>query len=351
MEKTGYKNILIIKPSALGDIAIALPALMSLRKSFPDAKITWMIRPEYAPLLEGVDALDEVMIFDRKLLGGWFYQPKAFGALLNFIKALRNGGFDLVVDLQGLLRTALFSWFSGCPKRFGMKTAREFATIFYTDSVEQADTIHVIDYYKKIVDAAGASVLTNEYGLRPTSEAAERTKLLLQQYGLENGSYAVLVPRAAHAHKCWPPEYFAALADRIHFTLGLSIATVGSASEKTEIQKLVSMAKAPIANFAGLTDISQLTALLDKTKIVVSNDTGPGHIAVALKKKVVMIFGLTNPSRIQPYNIENSVAAIEPDVRGTAIETTDAKYSIDNVTVDKVYQLVRKQLEQADSKD
>ncbi len=146
------KNLLIIKPSSLGDIVMALPALTALRKSFKDAKITWLIRPEFAPILKNHPHVTAISIFDRKLLGKAWFHPHAFVSLLSFIRRLRRSKFDAVIDLQGLFRTASLAWLSGCKKRFGMADARELAHIFYTHKVARdPDCIHMVDYYLKIV--------------------------------------------------------------------------------------------------------------------------------------------------------------------------------------------------------
>jgi len=340
------KRILIIKPSALGDIVLALPALASLRASFPDARISWFIRPEYAPLLAGVGGIDEVIGFDRKLLGKWWYKPKAFAALVRLIRRLRRAEFDLVIDLQGLLRTAMFAWFTGCKRRFGMKSSREFAGLFYTHKIAQDDnSIHLIDYYQKIVSAAGASVKTCKFNLAPTSQATDSVASLLAEHNIGPDRYAVFVPGSAHISKCWPVQNFAALADEITSRFGLSIIAIGTNEEKPLVRKLKSASNVQIADFAGLTDIPQLIALLNGAKVVVSNDTGPGHIAGALGVPVVIIFGATNPSRIRPYGRRNAVAAIEPDKRGRQIESWDPRHTIEAVTVEHVLEKVTYQLE------
>ena len=155
------KNILIIKPSSLGDIVFALPALSALRRNFPDAKISWLVRPEFAPLLENHPHLTEVILFDRKRLGKAWFHPGAFCLLVSLIHQLRRREFDVVFDFQGLLRTAALSWLSGCKNRFGMANAREFARLFYTHKVHQdEDGVHLVDYYLKIVQAAGAADLS-----------------------------------------------------------------------------------------------------------------------------------------------------------------------------------------------
>ncbi len=109
-----FKNILIMKPSSLGDIILVLPALTALRRNFPDAKISWLVRPEFAALLENHPHLDRIIPFDRKFLGKAWFHPCAFAALLALIRRLRTARFDVVFDFQGLFRTASLAWLSGC---------------------------------------------------------------------------------------------------------------------------------------------------------------------------------------------------------------------------------------------
>ncbi len=335
------KNILILKPSALGDIVLALPALASLRASFPEAKITWFVRPEFAPLLKGVPNLDDIIIFDRKLLGKWWCCPKAFAALVKLITKLRREKFNLVIDLQGLLRSAIFSWFTGCKKRFGTKKARELASIFYTHKVSLGgNTPHVIDCYEKMITAAGASKVTHNYDLSPTPEAVESVTKLLAEYELTYGNYIVFIAGAAHIHKCWPPKHFAALAEQINAEFALPIIAIGTKTEKQIIENIKANTNVPIADFAGLTDIPQLIAILSGARLTVTNDTGPGHIAVALGKPVVMIFGPTNPARIKPYGCENAIVAINPNKRGSEIDSSNPIYAIEAVSVDLVFEKV-----------
>lgn len=341
--RSSVKNILIIKPSSLGDIVMALPALSALRRSFPDAKISWLVRPEFAPLLKNHPDLSEVIIFDRKLLGKAWYNPRAFAALVSLIWRLNRSRFDAVLDLQGLLRTAIFAWLTGCRKLLGMANAREFGHIFYTHKIQQdGDCIHLVDYYLKIVRAAGASKTDARFSLPVDSAAEDSVRKLLKAKDINN-SYAVFVPTSAHENKCWPVENFAALADKVSEQFGLSIIATGAPSEKGVVEKLRSKANAPIANFAGATSISELVALLNGAKLVVSNDTGPGHIAAALGVPVVMLFGPTNPARVAPYGRPQCAVAVEPDGRGFKADSTDPKHDIKAVTLDEVYQKVCEQ--------
>jgi lipopolysaccharide heptosyltransferase I len=324
---------------------MALPALSALRKSFPEAKISWFIRPEFAPLLKNHPHLTETILFDRKFLGQAWFNPLALAALLSLIWRLNRSKFDAVIDLQGLFRTASLAWLSGCKKRLGMADARELAHIFYTHKVAQdRDSIHLVDYYLKIAQAAGAFEPDVQFLLPIDPAAADVVNRLLKTKGIEPNNYAVFVPTSAHRDKCWPVERFAALADKISTQFHLSIIATGATSEKSTVERLRNLANVSIANFAGVTSLNELVALLKGARLVVSNDTGPGHIAAALGVPVVLIFGPTNPARVHPYNRPECAVAVEPDGRGFNADSTDPKHDIKAVTLDEVYKKVCEQL-------
>jgi len=341
-ESFNFKNILIIKPSSIGDIVLALPALSALRKAFPDAKITWLVRSEYAPLLENHPFINKLILFDRKFLGQAWFKPKALDALLAFIRRLRSENFDVVFDFQGLFRTAAFAAFTGAKKRFGMANAREFASIFYTHKVNHdRSCIHLVDFYLKLVQSAGVQPAEPEFVLPIEPAAKKALDGLLASYDIAPGNYAVLIPGSAHFDKCWPVENFAALAEKISSRFGLSIVAVGGSSESRLAEKLVQLSNVKVFNLAGKTNLSELTALLKYARIVIGNDTGPGHIAVALDTPAVIIFGRSNPARLAPYKKPHSVAAVDPFSRGDKINNFEPKYDIKNITVDAVFEKVR----------
>jgi heptosyltransferase-1 len=340
-----FKNILIIKPSSLGDIVLALPALTALRKSFPDAKITWLIRPEFAQLLENHPHLTEIILFDRKLLGKVWFHPRAFFALLSLIRQLRRCHFDVVFDFQGLFRTASLAWLSGCKKRFGMSNARELAHFFYTDKIQKdTDRYHLVDYYLKIIRTAGASELDVNFVLPQEPGAVDSISRLLKSHDITHDNYAVFIPGSTHKDKCWPVERFAAIADKISQQFALNLLATGTEHETDIVEKLKEKANVPIINLAGRTSLSELIVLLKNSKLVVSNDTGPGHIAAALGVPLVLIFGRVNPRRLAPYGRNHCVVAIDPDGREPGIKSTNPKHDIKKITVEQVYEKVCEQM-------
>ena len=343
--KESYKNILIIKPSSLGDVVLALPALSALRKSFPAARISWLVRPDFAPLLQDHPYLNELIPFDRKFLGKSLYNPAAFSALISLIKRLHREHFDAVFDFQGLLRTALLSRLTGCRSRYGMANARELGHLFYNHKVIQdRDCIHLVDYYLKIVKASGAKVDEVEFILPYREDAEKRAMQLLAERGVDKNNYAVFVPGSAHSRKCWPVEKFAVLADKMASQFGPTVIAVGTKLEKQTTERLKMLAKTTVTDLTCLTSIPELVALMRRARIVVSNDTGPGHIAGALGVPVVLIFGPTNPIRVAPYGRSETVVGIDVDKRGHAVNSSEPSYRIEAIEVEQVFSKVSEQL-------
>ncbi len=341
-----FKKILIVKPSSLGDVVLALPALTALRRSYPEAEISWLVRPEFAPLLENHPHLDRIIPFDRRLLSKAWFQPRAFLALLSLIRDLRAARYDVVFDFQGLFRTASLAWLSGCRRRFGRAAAREFAHMFYTDKVRQdMACAHLVDFYLKIVGAAGTRDIDVEFILPENAQAAASIGRLLANQGISKDNYAVFVPGSAHVDKCWPTKRFAELADKITAKFGFSIVATGTEPETRVVEKLKSLATVPVTSLAGQTSLGELMALLRSARLVVSNDTGPGHIAAAAGVPLVLIFGRSNPIRVAPYGRKECVVAIDADGRGLAINSNDPKHSISAITVEQVYEKVCKQID------
>ncbi|MFC1653149.1 glycosyltransferase family 9 protein, partial [Planctomycetota bacterium] len=154
-----YQRILIIKPSALGDIVLALPALSLIRTSFPEAQISWLVCPEFAPLLEGHPYINDLIHFDRRSIRRAWRSKQGWYALRDLVRELRSHHFDVVFDFQGLLRTGLAGRLTGAPDRFGPANAREGAPLFYSHRIKPDEgTQHLVDHYHRIVTAAGGHV-------------------------------------------------------------------------------------------------------------------------------------------------------------------------------------------------
>jgi ADP-heptose:LPS heptosyltransferase len=316
-----------------------------VHKSYPCAEISWLVRTEFTGLLEGHPYLNRIILFNRKFLGTAWKNPRAFGGVVSLIKRLRKEKFDLIIDLQGLFRTASLGWLSGCKARIGPGSKREFSHLFYTNTASQdKNCIHVVDYYLKLASAAGAATDKAEFLFPKNAKADESIKSLLADIGVGQKEYAVLIPGSAHPEKRWPIERFAIIADKINDRFGFSMVATGGVGEKRLVEAINDKAKVNVKNLAGKTNVSFLISLLRNARLVISNDTGPGHIAAALKVPLVMIFGRSNPARFAPYHRPQCAAAIEPDIRGDSINNFEEKYDIKHITVDDVFEKACTQL-------
>ena len=339
------KRILIIKPSSLGDVVHALPVLKPLKAAFGEARISWLIRPEFVGLLECVAGVDEIVLFDRRRLGAWWRSPASFRELRRFIGELRAGQYDLVLDLQGLFRSGFFARLTGCGRRLGVSDAREGARYFYTERLAPLDPkSNIFEYYRQLLAAAGAAIERPEVELKIGPEARARAESLLAEHGPAGRSFAVLVPGSAHAAKCWPAERFARVAEYLVRQKGLSVAVVGTQKEAATVETIQKECGERIVNLAGQTDVAALLEVFRRAELTVGNDTGPTHMAAMLGKPAVIVFGPSNPARVSPWGRPETVAAVEPWGRGPAIKDDDPKYCIENVGVETVIERIEAQL-------
>ena len=292
------RRILLVKPSAIGDVVHALPILNLLRKRWPDAHIAWVLTPACANLLDGHPLLNEVILFERGRFGRGWREPAAAKGLVTFMKHLRRGEFDLVVDLQGLFRSGWMAWETRAAVRIGFANAREFAPLFYTHRVDVGSSEqHAIDRYLKVTAALGCGDGPVEFPFHVTDEDRQR----VAAFDVRE-PYAVLIPGTNWVTKRWPVDRFASLAKPLRDRFGLMTVVAGSPGEAALAEQVSGG-----VNVAGKTTLRQLVALLDGAALVVANDSGPMHIAAALGRPLVTPFGPTNPVRTGPYRRDDAV--------------------------------------------
>lgn len=284
-----YKNILIVKPSSLGDVVHTLPLLKDLRMGFPDARISWLIKRQYEGILEGNPYLNEIIPWE------W----DGFG----LIKKLKESRFDLVIDVQGLFRSGFAAFLSGAHERIGFRNARELSPIFYTKrvSVPTMD-IHAVDRYRLITDYLGIKQYSTDFTIIIDEQEKEHVEKLLFESGVKDGDILVMVnPSGRWQSKRWGIGKFASLCDVLNSEYGVKTVIIGGPEDtRTSCEVKDLMKTVPIIT-AGKTTIKGLVVLLSKAKVLVTNDSGPMHIAAALNVPVVAIFGPTDPVRTGPY--------------------------------------------------
>lgn len=266
-------RILIIKPSSLGDVVHALPTVNLIRRRHPDARIAWLINHELSGLLERCPIIDERIEFARR----------AYGSLPSLLARLRRGRFDLVVDLQGLLRSGLFARVTGAPQRIGLSDSREGARWFHTEVVT-VPRCHAVDRYLKAADHLGCGTAPVVF---PIGHA--------DSLPIEGTGWIAVNPMARWESKIWPADRFAALLEQLPAE---RLVFVGSRGEADRIEAIT---RGRAWNLAGRLTLLQLAAFYRRCAVVISNDTGPMHIAAAVGARVVALFGPTDPRLVGPY--------------------------------------------------
>lgn len=315
---TSPRRILIIKPSSLGDIVHTLPVLALLRETWPQAHIAWLVGSAFAPLLDGHPLLDEVIVFDRRRFGRLLQSRRILADFGRFVWQLRRRRFDLVIDLQGLVRSGFLAWASGAPRRVGFARARELAPLFYSQRVAcPPDATHAVDKNLHLAKAlcprlGVGGVASFPLGLRHEELAAAR-RLLADSAGRPLDTFIVLLPGARWESKRWPADRFAALIDRVHAEGLPPVVLAGGPDDRTLAEQIASACAAPATNLVGRTTLRELSALLALSALVICQDSGPMHIAAALNKPLVALFGPTNPSRTGPHSPAARVVALPLD--------------------------------------
>ncbi|MGQ0635389.1 MAG: glycosyltransferase family 9 protein [Planctomycetaceae bacterium] len=295
LKRCQAERICLIKPSALGDVVQTLPLLGALRRRFPAASISWVVRRDFADLLDGLPQLSEVLAFDRH--GSW----RDYLALLT---TLRRRRFDLVFDLQGLFRTGVMTVATAAPLRVGLESARE-GSKFACHGLISGTGFGVPAYrrYQRIAEALGvaAGEWTIDLALRSqTSWAADLLAPLPRPI-------LALHPGAGWPTKRWPVEKFSELARRF----AGSLVVVGGRGEASLAAQIVAARGAgrPTLNLAGRTTLRQLAAVLAEVDLLLSNDSGPMHLAAAVGTPVVGVFTCTSPAISGPAGTQHELIA------------------------------------------
>ncbi len=311
------ERIALIKPSALGDIAHSLPVLSALRQRFPSAHLAWIVNRVYAPILDHHPDLDEIVPFDRAGLRNSLLKGSVgFG---RFLHHLRKQRFDLVIDLQGLFRTGLMTLATGAAVRIGLASAREGATLGYTNRVDdRTDVRHAVDRYWRVIEALGDAPANKTFHVPVQAESRAWARTLLQSMPRP---WLTVGVGSRWLTKRWPPEHFAALVSRAQAQYGGSVLFVGTPEEADLSRQAAALVAGPTCQLTGQTTLPQLVALLAEADVMIANDTGPLHLAVALGRPVVAPYTCTLIEKTGPYGQSERAVSTSIWCRGSYLKT------------------------------
>lgn len=326
------QRFLVVRLSSLGDIVHTFPAVAGLRESFPDAEIVWLTHPRWEALVASSQLATEV----------WTAETRSFTSLREIIRRIRGRKFSTAIDYQGLWKSAALPSFGGVPRRIGFSSAtiREFGVpILYTDRV-RCTQAHIADQNGELSQCAGA-----RNGVAPVAlsvPAIQEAFIVQLLRGFSIDAYVVLSPGGGWRSKCWPPDRYGELCQKIHGALGLRCVLNYCPGEEDLVAaiKAASGDAGPVAYNGSL---SQLMALLRNARCIVGGDTGPLHLAVTLGAPAVALFGPTDPARNGPYRSQDIVLRAK-DAVTTHARNDKTDPSMLAIQVDAVFDAVSRRM-------
>ncbi len=338
-------NILIIKLSAIGDVAQCQPFLEALRRSYPYARLTWLVEEAAADIVIDHPLIDSVLVSRRKT---WIKQIKkgqirrAVSEAIHFLKELRSERYDLVIDLQGLFKSAILALLSGGRQRLGFDRTRELSYLFYNRRMEPYDRDrHALLRYLDVAAFLGADVEENPVFRLPVNEtAAKRAKQLLSPAGRPQ---VVINPMARWETKLWPIRSWIELVRRLTGD-SIQVVLTGGPQDRA-LCAVIARENSGTMDLTGQTSLKVLIEIFRSADLVVCPDTGPMHLAAGAGIPVVALFGPTAPWRTGPYGPGHTVLRRELECSPCFRKDCPEPRCMTELSVDQVYEAVRAGLE------
>lgn len=294
-------RLLIVRLGSMGDIVHALPAVASLRTAFPEAQIDWVVESRWQDLLAGNPDLTNVIPVDTQRWRRELGRQHTWSEVSSAVGGLRQQHYDLAVDFQGLLKSALVARLSGAARRIGFEKGvvkEAAAALLYTERVRPPENVHVVEMNLALARAAGARSDVVRFPLAARLEDEVYIEEQLQKHQLRE--FVILSPGGGWGSKCWPVERYAQLHNALARTRGWRSFLNAGPGEERLVSEFTARARVTRPAHFPLT-LGQLIALVRRARVLIAVDTGPLHVAAAVGTPVVGLFGPTDPVRNGPY--------------------------------------------------
>lgn len=338
-------KILLIRPSALGDVCRTVPLLVSLKRGFPRCAIDWLVQDGFADAVAGHPDLNGVVRFPRGLFKRW-YVPMGTWRAGRWLQSLAKPGYDLVIDAQGLARSGLLAMATRARIRVGPADAREMGWVGYTHTVRPAPGVaHTVDRMLALVAALGVPIV-RDLTLHPSPPDLERADELLRPAGKR---VLLLAPTSRWPGKQWPADRFAAAAEALLASGGGGFdgaVIVGSEKERAQCAPLIALAQRDrrVVDAMGRTSVGGLLALVARSAVVIANDSAALHMAVGCAKPLVALFGPTDVAKVGPYGRSADVIQhVGPEDRLDHKDEAGGRALMERISVDEVIERARDQ--------
>ena len=297
-------KILVIKPSSLGDVVHVFPALEILRRHFPGHTLDFVINPAFAGILDlSPFPVSKKIFFNRKKLGSFTaFLPE----LLALVKEIRSSKYDLVVDFQGLFRSGFLSWCARSAFRAGFARPRErSAALFYSRKFSVDPRRHAVERYAALAAMiCGCTPAVPELEI-PLVEPGPEISAALPEH------FIVLVPGARWETKVFPPSFFASVLREVQKEFPQIRGVVAGAASDAPLAAAIVKELPGTVDLTGKTSLLQLAGVMQRAMAVLTNDSGPMHVAALVETQVFALFGPTRPERTGPYGRKHRICRCE----------------------------------------
>ncbi|MHC4784749.1 MAG: glycosyltransferase family 9 protein [Planctomycetota bacterium] len=299
------KRILIVRPSALGDVCRTVPVLATLRRAWPQAVIDWLVQAEFATAIESHPALDEAVRFPRQRFARWWRSLSVARELAGWLADLGRRRYDLVVDCQGLGRSGLITWATRARRRVGPRGARELGWVGYNVRHPVPRAAHTVRQMMSLLVAEG---LEPVYDMRLYAAEADRAwwAQRRREPGMAGGAYAVLAPTSRWPSKRWPQDRWSQLIGPLGERGLRHIVLIGAPTERPQVQQIVDR-EPSVIDLVGRASVGQTMAVIDDAALVIANDSAPLHMAVGFERPCVGLYGPTDPAAVGPWGADHAV--------------------------------------------
>ncbi|NUL83328.1 MAG: glycosyltransferase family 9 protein [Armatimonadetes bacterium] len=323
------RRVLIVKLSSIGDVVHALPVSAAIKRSFPHIVLDWIVEDMSADMLIDNPCLDNLYILPRRKWKPKRYSISTWREGWTIAKQLRANRYDLAIDLQGLLKAAVWTVGCGAKRRYGYNRLREGSRFLMKRVERRPESVHVVDQYLDVPRFLGATVDPVEFPIQISPDDTAKADALLANVGIDR-EFVSLNPSAGREWKRWPVERFAELSDRIERDLGLQTLFVGGPGDVELGERAKGFKKEAFRSTIAQTTLKQLARVIQRSALHVCGDTGSAHIASAVGAACVSLFGPTDPDRTGPYG-QREWAIYRPD-------------GLSEIAVDEVFKLVELRL-------
>lgn len=349
------KRILIINPFGIGDVLFTTPFIDNIKVNIPDAYIGYIGNTRTSSFLKNNPNINKVFVYDRDKFKDVYKQSKIqyVHKTRSFLRDIKHEQFDVVFDFSLQTAFSILTWFVGIKQRIGLNYKKRSKFLTKPIPFDGFKNKHVVEHYLEILTDLGLNIECRELNMATTEEDDQWAERFLKENGILKGDSLVGVMPGAGAswgeesrYRRWSPLKYAKLVDKIIEKYGAKIILMGDQKEAQLCSHVAEQSRSSVIQAFGRTTIGQLAALLSQCQLVVMNDGGPLHIAVAVKTRTVSIFGPVDDQVYGPYGCEDNHTVVKADIacqpcyRQFRMTQCEHISCLERITVDDVFERV-----------